>query len=130
MGLERVDLVVDLAAPAQALLDRRGGLGRRLLAGAAGVVVGAGADFARVGVGLVADLLRVGLGLGAHLGAVGLGLATELLGLLLGGQQARGAPVRRPAAARGRRAARARCRPRGRQLAQPTGAAVRRAERP
>jgi hypothetical protein len=83
MGLE----LVDLAAPAQALLDGLGGLGRGVLAGAARVVVGLGADLLGVSVAGVTDLLRVGLGPGAQLGAVLLGLAVELLRLLLGGQQ-------------------------------------------
>jgi hypothetical protein len=62
MGLEVLDLVVDLAAPAQALLDRLRRVGGGVLAGAALVVVG-----------LRADLLRVGLRLRAQLGAVLIG---------------------------------------------------------
>jgi hypothetical protein len=76
MVLELVNLVVDLAAAAQALLDGLGGLGRGFLAGAASVVVGVGAE-----------RLGVGLGLGAQLGAVLLAPAFEFLGLLLGGPQ-------------------------------------------
>ena len=76
MVFEVVDLVVDLAAAAQALLDGLGGLGRGFLAGAASVVVGVGAEH-----------LGVGLGLRAQPGAVLLALAFEFLGLLLGGQQ-------------------------------------------
>jgi len=52
MVLELVDLVVDLAAAAQALLDGLGGLGLGFLAGAASVVVGVGAERLGVGLGL------------------------------------------------------------------------------
>jgi hypothetical protein len=70
VGLELVDLLVDLAAAAQTLLDGLRGLGGGVLAGAARVVVGLGADLLGVGVGGLADPLRVGLGLRAQLGTV------------------------------------------------------------
>jgi hypothetical protein len=87
MVLEHVDLVVDLAAPAQALLDGLGRLGCGFLEGVESVVLGLGADLLGLGAGGGADLPRVGLGVRAQLGAVLGGLALELLGLLLGGQQ-------------------------------------------
>ena len=52
MVLELVDLVVDLAAAPQALLDGLGGLGRGFLTGATSVVVGVGAERLGVGLGL------------------------------------------------------------------------------